>query len=83
MILWEARPEGEFECYVDRYYGVVGLSRPWSGWRARVVGPDTAEVAPRLYATAREAQQWVEARVRQSVRAQPSEPCGHSGGSDA
>jgi hypothetical protein len=68
MMLWEAVPEGDFECYVDPYYGVVGLRRPWNGWRACLVGPDTEEVAPRLYTTAREAQGWVEARVAQLVR---------------
>ena len=64
MILWDAVPEGYFECYIDPYYGVVGLSRTQQGWPARIEGPGFCQTASTLYHTARDAKQWVEEQFR-------------------
>jgi hypothetical protein len=70
MIGWEPDLAGAWECCSGGYYGIVELNRQWQGWRALLVGPNTTEVAPRLYPTSWEARVWVEARLGELVRGQ-------------
>ncbi len=74
MLCWEAVPDGYWECCNDEFSGVVALTRDRAGWRARIVGRSTTQVAPQLYHTMQDAKTWVEQQLATFRRSAPDEP---------
>ena len=63
MLVWGSVPEGYWECVIDEYRGIVGLSLDRAGWHACVTGPRLRQTSERLFSRAHEAKAWVEQQL--------------------